>query len=41
MNTILAGKVLWSYDYELLERDTSNDFSFHFGIPFHKHAGEI
>jgi hypothetical protein len=37
----MEGKALWSYDYELLQRDASNDFAYHFGIPFHQHAGEI
>lgn len=43
MNTILAGKVFWSYDYEVLQRDSFNDIGALFsGInPFHRHAGEI
>jgi hypothetical protein len=41
MDAILTGKVFWTYDYEALERDPSNDFAYHFGIPFHKHEGEI
>lgn len=43
MKPLLAGKVLWSYDYELAQRDSLNDFAAHFsGVkPFHVHAGEI
>jgi hypothetical protein len=43
MKIILAGKVLWSYDYEVLERTTLSDISAHFSgmSPFHCHSGEI
>jgi len=43
MKPILAGQVLWSYDYEVLKRDTLNNLGAHFsGVnPFHTHAGEI
>jgi hypothetical protein len=43
MNAILTGKVLYSYQHELLERDSFADLGAHFsGVnPFHKHAGEI
>jgi hypothetical protein len=43
MKPLLAGKVLWSYDYEVLQRDSLNNVGAHFSgvAPFHKHAGEI
>lgn len=43
MNTILSGKVLWTYGNEVLERNSSKDIGFHFtGVaPFHTHVGEI
>lgn len=43
MNAILTGQVLYSYQHELLERDSFADLGAHFsGIkPFHRHAGEI
>jgi len=43
MNAILTGQVLYSYQNELLERDSFADLGAHFsGVgPFHKHAGEI
>ncbi len=41
MDPILKAKVFWSYDYELMERDPTGDLAYHFGIPFHRHVGEI
>ncbi len=42
MDTILSGKAYWSYDYELMERDTSADIFFSMNsIIFHKHSGKI
>lgn len=40
---ILTGEVLWSYDYELLERTSLREIASHFsGVsPFHAHQGEI
>ena len=40
---ILAGQVLWSFDYELLQRDSFHDLGAHFSgaNPFHTHEGEI
>lgn len=42
-NIILTGEVLWSYDYELLERTPLRGIASHFsGVnPFHAHQGEI
>lgn len=43
MNTILSGNALWSFDFEIQNRNKNEDFVFHFsGVrPFHKHSGEI
>lgn len=43
MNVILTGQVLYSYEHELMERDSLADLGAHFsGVgPFHKHAGAI
>ncbi|WP_411275242.1 hypothetical protein [Daejeonella sp.] len=43
MNAILTGQVFYSYQHELLKRDSFADLRAHFsGIaPFHKHEGEI
>jgi hypothetical protein len=43
MKQILAGRVLWSYDYEVLQRELLNEIGAHFSRvnPFHPHAGEI
>lgn len=43
MNVILTGQVLYSYQHELLERDSFANLGAHFSgiMPFHKHTGEI
>lgn len=43
MKTILSGHALWSFDFEIRNRDRNNDFAFHFSgmRPFHCHSGEI
>lgn len=43
MDQILTGRILYSYEHELLQRDSLSDFSAHFSglSPFHTHAGEI
>ena len=42
MDIILSGKVFWSYDYELLEREVSSDMIFSFmSLPFYRHTGKI
>lgn len=43
MKTILAGNVLWSFDFEIQNRNVNYDFTFHFSgsKPFHSHSGEI
>ena len=43
MNIILSGNVLWSFDFEVENRNRNEDYAFHFsGIkPFHCHNGEI
>lgn len=43
MKTILTGNVLWSFDFEVLQRNRNTDFAFHFsGVkPFYAHAGDI
>lgn len=40
---MLEGRVLWCFDYEVINRDSYNDIGHQFtGIaPFHCHAGEI
>ena len=43
MKSIASGKVLWCFDYELLQRNPSSDYLIHFsGIkPFHCHEAVI
>lgn len=43
MKTILSGNALWSFDFEVENRNRNNDSAFHFsGVkPFHCHDGEI
>ena len=43
MTTILSGSALWSFDFEIQNRNRNNDFAFHFSgsRPFHCHSGEI
>ena len=43
MKAILTGQVLYSYEDELLERDSFADLGAHFSgvAPFHRHKGEI
>jgi len=43
MRPILRGQVLWSYDFEVLERNSLDNIGAHFsGVkPFHRHSGEI
>lgn len=43
MKQILSGRVLWSYDYEVLQRGSRSDVGAQFSgvTPFHAHAGEI
>ncbi len=43
MNTILTGNVLWSFDYEIQNRQKSQDLAFQFSLvkPFHTHFGTI
>lgn len=43
MQPILSGNVLWSFDFEVQNRNRNNDIGFHFsGVkPFHCHSGEI
>ncbi len=43
MKTILSGNALWSFDFEIQNRNRDNDFAFHFSgaRPFHCHSGEI
>ncbi len=43
MKPILSANVLWSFDQEVIERNSVNDIGFHFtgALPFHRHGGEI
>lgn len=43
METILSGNALWSFDFEVLNRNRTGDIIFHVsGVkPFHCHSGEI
>ncbi len=43
MKIILSGNSLWSFDFEIQNRNRNEDFAFHFsGVrPFHSHSGEI
>ncbi|MES2653617.1 MAG: hypothetical protein V4663_17900 [Bacteroidota bacterium] len=43
MKTVLSGNALWSFDFEIQNRNKNEDFLFHFsGVkPFHNHSGEI
>lgn len=43
MKTILSGNVLWSFDYEIQNREKNQDLAFQFSFikPFHKHSGII
>jgi hypothetical protein len=43
MQPILIGKVLWSFDEEVLDRDLFHELGAHFTgvLPFHRHSGEI
>ena len=43
MKTILSGKVLWSFDYEIENRPKNQDLAFQFSFvkPFHRHSGII
>jgi hypothetical protein len=43
MKPILSGSALWSFDFEIQNRNRNEDFAFHFsGVkPFHYHSGEI
>ena len=43
MKTILSGKVLWSFDYEIQNRPRNQDLAFQFSFikPFHRHSGSI
>jgi hypothetical protein len=43
MATILEGRVLWSYEYEVVKRNANNDIGYQFwGTgPFYRHSGNI
>jgi hypothetical protein len=43
MKTLLTGNVLWSYDYEVLNRSTADNARAHISgfKPFHRHEGQI
>lgn len=43
MKTILSGKVLWSFDYEIESRPKNQDLAFQFSFvkSFHRHSGII
>jgi hypothetical protein len=43
MDVILKGKLLWSYEYEINDRDRGRDYLAHLTgvLPFHMHQGEI
>lgn len=43
MKIILSGNALWSFDFEVQNRNRNHDSAFHFsGVkPFHCHNGEI